>query len=130
LKKRGFLERSDAQDLQNFGKAAGELQLLPQDGHQHVHAHRDPHLGLHGVVRVAIEGLDPQVLLDPFEEQFDLPAATIELRDGQCGQFEIVGEKHKSPVVLGVVEGDATQGVRIEFRGLDAAENNRLVAAK
>ena len=33
------------------------------------------------------------MLLDPFEKQFHLPAALVELRDGQRGQSEIVGQK-------------------------------------
>jgi hypothetical protein len=31
----------------------------------------------------AVEGLDPQVLLDPFEEQLHLPALFVDLGDGQ-----------------------------------------------
>ena len=32
----------------------------------------------------AVESLDPQVLLDPFEEEFHLPAALVDLGDGKC----------------------------------------------
>jgi hypothetical protein len=93
LKNRGFLERNDAQDLENFGEAPFELQFLAEDGHQDINAHGDPHLGLHRVDRVAVERLDPEVLLDPLEEQFDLPATAVKLCDGQGGQFEVVREK-------------------------------------
>jgi hypothetical protein len=41
--------------------------------HQHVNRHRDPDLSLHRILAGPVEGLDAQVLLDPFEEQFDLP---------------------------------------------------------
>jgi hypothetical protein len=33
-----------------------------------------------GIVRGAVNGLDAQVLLDPFEEGFHQPAATVQLR--------------------------------------------------
>ena len=33
------------------------------------------------------------MLLDPFEEEFDLPAAAIELGDGQRRHGEVVGQK-------------------------------------
>jgi hypothetical protein len=51
-------------------------------------------LGLHGVLRCAIEGLDPQVLFDPFEEQFHLPAAFVDLGNGQSRKREVVRQKH------------------------------------
>jgi hypothetical protein len=37
-----------------------------------------------GVFGRAEERLNAQVLLDPFEEQFHLPAAFVELGDGEC----------------------------------------------
>jgi hypothetical protein len=48
-------------------------------------------LRLHRVLAGAIEGLDPQVLPDPLEKEFHLPAALIDLRDGQSGLREVVG---------------------------------------
>jgi len=32
-----------------------------------------------------------KVLLDPFEEEFDLPATPKQFGDGQCRQREVVG---------------------------------------
>ncbi len=40
-------------------------------------------LGLDRVLGGAEEALDAQVLLDPLKEQLDLPAAFVELRDGE-----------------------------------------------
>jgi hypothetical protein len=37
-------------------------------------AHRHPYLAQYCILAGAEEGLDFQVLLDPFEKQFDLPA--------------------------------------------------------
>jgi len=64
-KNRGFLERGHAQNLENFGEAAVELQFLLEDSHQDVDTDSNPHLGLQGVDGVAVESLDPQVLFDP-----------------------------------------------------------------
>ena len=50
------------------------MKFLPNDSNEHVSGHGAPHLRPHGVLAVGQEMLDPQVLLDPFEEQFDLPA--------------------------------------------------------
>ena len=44
---------------------------------------RGPDLGFDGILRGAVEGFDAQVLFDPFEEQFDLPAAVRSQTLGQ-----------------------------------------------
>ena len=58
-----------------------EIQALFDDRHQHVDRDGNPDLCLHGIVAGAIEGFDTKVLLDPLEEQFHLPAASIQLGD-------------------------------------------------
>jgi hypothetical protein len=67
---------------------------------------------------------------DPFEEQFDLPAATIKLGDGQRGQIEIVGQKDQMPVVFGIVELDASQVLRVILAGLQGGQYDGLIAAQ
>ena len=93
LKKRGFLEKREAQNLQNFVQAPVELEFLLDDGHQDVDADGDPDLRLHGVLGGAIEGLDAQVLLDPFEEEFHLPAALVQFGNRQAVQDKVVGQE-------------------------------------
>jgi len=46
---------------------------LIENDHQQVGADRDLDLRLHRVLAGSVEGLGPEVLLDPLEEQFDLP---------------------------------------------------------
>ena len=52
-------------------------------------------MGLYRIFGSAAEGLDAEMLLDPFEEQFDLPSAFVELGDGQRRKDEIVGQKNE-----------------------------------
>ena len=40
-----------------------------------------PYLRVHGILGSAVESLDVKMLLDPFEEQFYLPAFTVEFRN-------------------------------------------------
>jgi len=57
------------------------------------------------------------MLLYPFEEQLDLPPASIELGAGDCRQGEVVAQEHQSLAGLGVVELDAAQwGVEVLAR--------------
>ena len=59
------------------------------------------------------------MLLDPFEEQLDLPAASVQLGNGQCRQGEVVGQKHKAPVVVLVEEADPSKLFRIVLPGIE-----------
>jgi hypothetical protein len=94
-----------------------QMKLLFQHGHQYVDADGDPNLGLHSVGRGAKEALDMQVLLDPFEEQFDLPATLVQFGDGQCRQGEVVGQIDKEPTCLGVEEANTPQSVGVSPAG-------------
>ena len=80
------------------------MKFLPDDRNEHVGGHCAPHLRLHGVLAVAQEMLDPQVLLDPLEEQLDLPAALVERTDGQRRQDRVVGQEDQGLACLGVLE--------------------------
>ena len=71
------------------------MQALFDDRNQQVNGNRNPDLGIHRIFRVAVKGLDSQMLLDPFEEKFDLPSAPLQLGDGQGRQRKIVGEKRQ-----------------------------------
>jgi len=104
------------------------MQALFHDGHEHVDRYGDPYLGLHGVLGGAIERLDPEVLLDPFEEQLDLPPAFIQLCDGQGGQHEVVGQEDQAFVCFRVVEFDPSDLFRVLLSGIEAGEEAGLVA--
>ena len=62
--------------MQDFGQTSADVQLLLDDGDEHINADGNPDLGLHRVLGSAEERLDPQVLLDPLEEQLQ-PASGI-----------------------------------------------------
>ncbi len=55
------------------------MQAFLQNGYEQINGDGCPDLGAHGVWAGAVKGFDAQMLLDPFEEQFDLPAAPIEM---------------------------------------------------
>ena len=90
----------------------------------------DPYLGLYRVLGCSIERLDPQMLLDPFEEEFHLPATSVKLRDGQCWQGEVVGQEYDAFVFLGVEEAYASQFLGIISSAVETFQHNRLIALK
>ena len=66
------------------------MKLLLDNGNQHIGRHGAPDLRLDGVLAVAQELLDSQVLLDPFEEQFDLPAILVKGSNSQRWQGKLL----------------------------------------
>ena len=70
------------------------------------------------------------MLFDPFEKQFDLPTALVELRDQECRQHKVVRQEHKPFVGFDVVVMNSSQRFWIRLRRFDARQNNRLIAAK
>ena len=77
-------------------KTIGQMQSFLGNGDQHVSADRDPDLRLDRVLVGAIKRLDAQVLLDPFEKQFDLPALAVQVCNQLGLESEIVGQKSYS----------------------------------
>ena len=86
-----FLEGVHAQNLVHGVETQAEVELFFEDGDQDVHTHRVPDLGFDGVHRIAPKAAQVEMALDPFEEEFDLPAALIEIGDGLGGQVKVVG---------------------------------------
>ena len=71
------------------------MKLLFDDGNEHVGRHGAPDLRLHRILAGAQKALDAQVLLDPLEEQLDLPAIFVQGRNAQRWQTGVVGQEHQ-----------------------------------
>ena len=127
---RDFFEDCNAEHLKNCGGAGVQTEPFPDDGHQNTDGDGYPYLGLDGVLGGAEERLDPEVLLYPLEEQFNLPTAPVEFGDGGRRQREVVCQEDQCPAGSGVVVFDASQLVRIAPGGLGAGEQDGLVAAE
>ena len=104
-----------------------QLKTLLQDGNQDVGADGDPDLRLHGILAGAEKRLDPQMLLDPFEEQLDLPSLPVQLRDQFRRQCKVVGQKRYSFAVL-VPDHDPPQRSRIVLARIKDGQGANLVA--
>ena len=78
-------------------------------------------MGQHSVAGCSEEGFDFQVLLDPFEEQFDLPAFFVNVCDLLGLQMVGIGDE-------AIIDTGFLIGVRDQAeRGLDAFEPDGLV---
>src|SRR5882757_9679051 len=65
----------------------------PREAQEQIGDHRSDDLQANGVVVLAHELAKVEMLLDPAEQEFDLPAPLVEGRNLNCGAFEIVGDK-------------------------------------
>jgi hypothetical protein len=104
-----FLECIDAQILENLVETLRQVQFLFEDHDHHVDAHSNPDLRLDSVGRRAEKALDPEILFDPLEEQFHLPAAFVEQGNGQRRQRKVVRQVNEKALRLGIEIADAPQ---------------------
>ena len=99
------------------------------DGDQNVYSDGDPDLGFNGVGRISKETLNTQVLLDPFEEQFNLPTVLVNGGDGLTRNRKIVSDEDEVFVDIGGEVMHATHGDRVSFQALASLQEDRLIAA-
>lgn len=104
-----------------------QIQSLFGYSNQHVSADCYPNLRLHRVLAGAVEHFDSQMLLDPLEEQFHLPALAIQVGN-QCGlQNEVVRQKNDAFACF-VLDNDTAQQCRIVLAGVEQRQYTRLIA--
>jgi hypothetical protein len=65
---------------------------------------------------------------DPFEEQFYLPAAFVQLGDGEDVEGEIVGEEHQPLAGLRIAELDAPKRTVEPLARIEAGQDDGLIA--
>ena len=103
------------------------MQTFFDDGDEHVSSDSDPYLRLDRILAGTQKGFDTQMLLDPFEEQFDLPALLVKRRDHLWLEREIVGQKCDAlPRV--VLDDDAPQRCGIAFARIKDRQHTGLIA--
>ena len=89
----------------------------------------DPDLSEHGMSAGSKEGLDLEVLFDPFKEKLHLPTLPVQVGDRLCVQMESVGEEKIMMPGFGIPIADPAKRDRA-IPGLDAGEDDRLIAGK
>ena len=108
-------------------KTVRQMQAFLGNGDQHVSADCNPDLRLDRVLVGAIKRLDAQVLLDPFEEQFDLPALSIQVRYQLRFECEVVGQERDAFATV-VLDDHASQCGGIVLAGIENCQYTSLIA--
>jgi len=103
------------------------MQTFFQNGDEQIDGDGRPDLSAHRVGRGAVKGFDAQMLLDPFEEEFDLPAAAIKLGDGQRRDGEVVGQEDQRGASFWIPIANPAQWVGIVSLGVKSGSHHRLI---
>ena len=125
-----LFKRADAYNLQHLGQAKTQPEFLADDGGQDIDAHGDPSHSLDGVVGGPKEVLDAEVLLDPFEEQFDAPTQLVEHGDNQSRQLEVIAQKDQDLTVLRVAITDTAQSLRTMSNTPGSGQTEEVITAQ
>jgi len=87
-----------------------------------------PDLGFNGIDALPIKFLDSKILLDPFEEQFDLPPAFVVVCDLLGITIKNIGKQDNILIVLMIDEMYTPQGLRVTMLGILVGQPDDLVA--
>lgn len=124
----GSLEQRDAENLQHGVQIHGQFESFAGDGYEQVGTDGDPDLSFDCVLRSTVEGFDPQMLFDPFEEQLDLPAAAVEIGDGLGWKGEVVGDEDQAFGSLGVPVANTAKMSGMSLDRVEPGQRDGLIA--
>jgi hypothetical protein len=110
-----------------FQKSPAHLALELEPDQKQVSDQGSPDLDEHSILGSAVKGFDLQVLLDPLEKEFDLPAAAVEFGYLQGRQVQAVGQKDVFLAGLRVPIVDAAQAFRVTGLPLRGTQPDNLV---
>jgi len=124
-----FLEDRDAQNLQK--RVEGNLQGQPllNDRGKNIDRDGNPDLRFHGVLGSPQKSLDPKILLDPSEEQLDLPAELVKLSDRQRRKREVIRQEDQIAAVIPVIEANPAEPLREAFLRIESDQGDDLIGS-
>lgn len=123
-----FRKHVNADHLQDSAHALVNSKCLIETGHHQINTRSSPYLGLHRVLAKPVKRLDSQVLLDPFEEEFDLPSSFVDLRYHDGVDFEVVGYEHEQFARLCFEKANSSEVAWIVPLAFRIVETDRLIA--
>ena len=105
------------------------MKAFAQYSDHNIDSYANPYLRFDSIGRRAVKGFDSEMLLDPFEEQLHLPAASVELGDDYRGLGHVVGQEHQlfGGFRIGIPYPSKSFGILTER--LVAGQDNSLVEA-
>ena len=115
--------------MQNCVGAGLDVPAFSCYGHENVNTDGYPYLGFDGVFTCPVERFDAQMLLDPFEEQFNLPTGSVKFCDDQGWKREVIGEKHQRLMALLVPVPDTAKNGWVPFGRVEPLQGDGLISS-
>ena len=100
----------DAHDLHDW---ATNLTVMFDDAHEAICDDGNMYLNADSILAFTPEGLNLEVLLDPFEEQLNLPSIFIKEGDFTCLEIEVISIVCKGPAKIMSIIDNASERTRI-----------------
>ena len=121
-------EQGAAQDSHDLYDWAPKLEIVLNDSDETVCDNGNMNLDTHSIVTLSPERLDPEMLLDPFEEQLDLPPVFIKEGNVLGCKIEVVRVVSERAVQVRSIVDDSSDIAWILLFVLLLREDNGLVA--
>ena len=125
---RVFGKQRAAKDAHNLHDWSVELVVVLNDSHEAVCDDGHMYLDAYRILGLAPKGLDFEMLLDPFEKEFDLPSISVQKRDIFGRQVEVVGVVGKCALKFGSVVDNPSDFGRIVALVVLSRESDSLVS--
>ena len=120
-------EQGTAQDSHDLHDWSVQLEVVLNDSDETVCDDGNMNLDTHGIVALSPKRLNPEVLLDPFEKQLDLPPVFIKESDVLGCKIEVVRVVSERAMQVWSIVHDTPDFSRILFLVLFLREDNGLV---
>ncbi len=123
--------KRDSKNLNNFIDTAFQFHIMLNYCHEAISNYGTIDLDAYSILGRSPELLYPEMLFDPFEEQFDAPTVSVEEGNQLGRSFKIVGQKYVSGTIFGVNNNDFTEFLGIALRTFipgEGADNIRHYA--
>jgi len=123
-----FGKQGTAQNSHDLHDWTSKLEVVLNDSDETVCDDGNMNLNAHCIVTLSPEGLDPEVLLDPFEKELDLPSVFIKESDVLGCKIEAVRVVSERAVKIWSIVNDTPNLAWILLLVLLLREDNGLVA--
>jgi len=125
----GILDQQGvAKDTHDLNDRPVQFEVMFNNGDQTIRDDGDMYLYADCIFRFSPKGFDTEMLLDPFEKQFNLPSVAVKKCNVFCFEVEIVGVVGEGSSKIWGIKYDAPERNRIVFPVSLTGESDRLVS--
>lgn len=123
-----FDQQGIAKDTHDLSDRPVQFEVVFNNCNETVRDDSDMYLNSDSILRFSPKGFDTEMLLNPFEKQFNLPSVAIKKGNVFCFEVEVVGVVGEGSFKVRGIEYDTSELNRIIFSVSLACESDCLVS--